>query len=71
MDAGASWWPLQCRELDAPSCPFLNQLELGLWILRTDGDWTHVLAADSALCARVSGSCAKCRHDAPDLRASM
>ena len=53
MDAGAGWWPLQMsRELDDAILSLrLNQLELGLWILRTDGDWTHVLAADSALCA--------------------
>src|ERR1700733_5566065 len=44
----ASWWPLQMRrELDdAIRSLRTNELELGLWILKTSGDPDHVLAMD-------------------------
>ena len=47
----AAWWPLQmARELDDAILSLrINQLELGLWIVKTAGDWKNVLAADSAL----------------------
>jgi benzoyl-CoA-dihydrodiol lyase len=46
--AGASWWPLQmARELDDAILSLrTNELELGLWILRTTGDLEKVLAID-------------------------
>jgi benzoyl-CoA-dihydrodiol lyase len=49
--AGAAWWPLQmARELDDAILSLrMNQLELGLWILKTEGDCQHVLGVDSAL----------------------
>jgi benzoyl-CoA-dihydrodiol lyase len=51
LDAGAAWWPLQmARELDDAILSLrINQLDLGLWIFRTEGDWKNVLAVDSAL----------------------
>ena len=53
MAAGAGWWPLQMsRELDDAILSLrVNQLELGLWIMRTEGDWKNVLAADATLLA--------------------
>jgi benzoyl-CoA-dihydrodiol lyase len=49
--AGARWWPLQMsRELDDAILSLrINQLELGLWIFRTAGEWKNVLDVDSAL----------------------
>jgi benzoyl-CoA-dihydrodiol lyase len=49
--AGASWWPLaMARELDdAILLLRTNELALGTWILKTEGDAAHVLAADAAL----------------------
>ncbi|HKT93928.1 MAG TPA: 2,3-epoxybenzoyl-CoA dihydrolase [Paraburkholderia sp.] len=51
--AGASWWPLQfARELDdAILCMRTNELDIGTWILKTEGDAGTVLAADVALLA--------------------
>jgi benzoyl-CoA-dihydrodiol lyase len=48
---GAAWWPLQMsRELDDAILSLrINQLELGLWIVKTEGDWKRVLELDSAL----------------------
>src|SRR5205085_4734349 len=48
---GAEWWPLQmARELDDAILSLrINQLDLGLWILRTEGDWKNVVAIDSVL----------------------
>jgi benzoyl-CoA-dihydrodiol lyase len=53
LAAGAEWWPLQMsRELDDAILSLrINQLELGLWILKTAGDWENVLSFDSALFA--------------------
>ena len=49
--AGASWWPLQmARELDdAILCMRTNELDVGLWQLRTEGDAAAVLACDDVL----------------------
>jgi benzoyl-CoA-dihydrodiol lyase len=49
--AGADWWPLQvARELDDAILSLrTNELELGLWVLRTQGDADVVLAIDSIL----------------------
>jgi benzoyl-CoA-dihydrodiol lyase len=51
MQAGSAWWPLQMsRELDDAILSLrINQLELGLWIFKTDGDWKNVLGLDSVL----------------------
>ena len=53
LAAGVEWWPLQmARELDDAILSLrINQLELGLWIFRTDGDRKTVLAVDSVLFA--------------------
>ena len=53
LAAGAEWWPLQMsRELDDAILSLrINQLELGLWVLRTEGDWKKVRDVDSALSA--------------------
>ncbi|WP_321962391.1 2,3-epoxybenzoyl-CoA dihydrolase [Paraburkholderia sp. J7] len=53
VSAGASWWPLQfARELDdAILCMRTNELDIGTWILKTEGDARTVLAADAALLA--------------------
>ena len=49
--AGAAWWPLQmARELDDAILSMrTNELEIGTWILKTEGDAEAVLAADAAL----------------------
>jgi benzoyl-CoA-dihydrodiol lyase len=49
--AGAEWWPLRMsRELDDAILSLrANQLDLGLWILKTEGDGKNVLAIDSTL----------------------
>ncbi len=48
---GAQWWPLQvARELDdAILLLRTNNLEIGVWILKTQGNADLVLAADAAL----------------------
>src|SRR5690242_8545109 len=48
VSAGAGWWPLQmARELeDAILSLRTNELELGLWILKTSGNAEAVLATD-------------------------
>jgi benzoyl-CoA-dihydrodiol lyase len=53
LDAGAEWWPLRMsRELDDAILSLrMNQLDVGLWVLRTEGDWRNVLAADAVLFA--------------------
>jgi len=53
LAAGAKWWPLQMsRELDDAILSLrINQLELGLWILKTKGDCKNALKVDSALFA--------------------
>src|SRR5277367_110475 len=51
LAAGASWWPLQmARELDDAILTLrTNELDLGLWILKTTGNPEAVLAADEFL----------------------
>jgi benzoyl-CoA-dihydrodiol lyase len=53
---GASWWPLaMARELDdAILLLRTNELDIGTWVLKTEGDASHVLAADAALCRHQS-----------------
>jgi benzoyl-CoA-dihydrodiol lyase len=48
---GDAWWPLaMARELDDAILMLrTNEPELGLWLLRTEGDVAAVLAADRAL----------------------
>ncbi|MBP0594224.1 benzoyl-CoA-dihydrodiol lyase [Paraburkholderia sp. LEh10] len=48
---GANWWPLQfARELDDAILSMrTNELDIGTWILKTQGDARAVLAADAAL----------------------
>ncbi len=51
LAAGAAWWPLQmARELD-DAILYLrtNELDIGTWIFKTEGDAQAVLAADAAL----------------------
>ncbi|WP_028311773.1 2,3-epoxybenzoyl-CoA dihydrolase [Derxia gummosa] len=49
--AGARWWPLQfARELDDAILSMrTNELDIGTWILKTEGDAAAVLAADATL----------------------
>jgi benzoyl-CoA-dihydrodiol lyase len=51
LEAGAAWWPLQMsRELDDAILSLrINQLDLGLWIFRTEGDWKSVIDIDAVL----------------------
>ena len=53
LAAGASWWPLQmARELDDAILSLrTNDLDLGLWILKTAGNPEAVLAIDEFLAA--------------------
>ena len=48
---GAQWWPLRmARELDDAILMLrTNDLELGLWIIRTRGSKDHVLSGDRVL----------------------
>jgi benzoyl-CoA-dihydrodiol lyase len=48
---GAQWWPLQmARELDDALLMLrTNELEIGTWLLKTQGNAECVLAADAAL----------------------
>jgi benzoyl-CoA-dihydrodiol lyase len=47
----AQWWPLaMARELDDAILSMrTNELDIGTWVLRTEGDAARVLAADAAL----------------------
>jgi benzoyl-CoA-dihydrodiol lyase len=49
--AGAAWWPLaMARELgDAILSMRTNELDIGTWLLKTEGDAAAVLACDAAL----------------------
>lgn len=49
--AGANWWPLRmARELDDAILTMrTNELDIGTWIIKTEGDADAVLAADAAL----------------------
>ncbi|TAL63853.1 MAG: benzoyl-CoA-dihydrodiol lyase, partial [Burkholderiaceae bacterium] len=50
---GAAWWPLQmARELDDAILHMrTNELDIGSWILKTEGDTNAVLASDATLLA--------------------
>ena len=52
---GAAWWPLaMARELDDAILMLrTNEPDLGTWLLKTEGDAAHVLAADAALAAHA------------------
>ena len=60
---GADWWPLQmARELDDAILMLrTNQLDIGTWLLKTEGDADAVLAdATRPWRAQVeTGSCAR------------
>ena len=49
--AAASWWPLaMARQLDdAILCLRTNELDIGTWLLKTEGDAAAVLAVDASL----------------------
>ena len=49
--AGAAWWPLaMARELDDAILSMrTNELDIGTWVLRTEGDAGAVLAVDATL----------------------
>ncbi|HLU19671.1 MAG TPA: 2,3-epoxybenzoyl-CoA dihydrolase [Pusillimonas sp.] len=49
--AGATWWPLQmARELDDAILQLrTNELDIGTWVFRTQGDIAKVLEADATL----------------------
>jgi benzoyl-CoA-dihydrodiol lyase len=51
VSAGMAWWPLQMgRELDDAILHLRsNELDIGTWLLRTEGDAAAVLACDAAL----------------------
>ncbi len=51
LAAGAAWWPLaMARELDDAILSLrTNEPEIGIWLLRTQGETAAVLAADQAL----------------------
>ena len=51
--AGAGWWPLALgRELDDAILSMrTHELEIGTWLLKTEGDAAGVLAADASLLA--------------------
>jgi benzoyl-CoA-dihydrodiol lyase len=49
--AGSAWWPLQmARELDdAILCLRTNELDIGTWLLKTEGDPQSVLTLDATI----------------------
>jgi len=51
--AGAAWWPLAvCRELDDAILNLrTNELDIGTWLLKTEGDAAAVLASDAVMFA--------------------
>ncbi len=53
LSAGANWWPLQmARELDDALLTLrTNELDLGLWIIKTTGNPEPVLAIDEFICS--------------------
>jgi benzoyl-CoA-dihydrodiol lyase len=53
LAAGANWWPLQmARELDDAILTLRSsELDLGLWLLKTSGNFDFVLATDDFLLA--------------------
>jgi benzoyl-CoA-dihydrodiol lyase len=56
LAAGARWWPLQmARELDDAILALrANELDIGVWLLRTQGDAARVLEADAVLARHAS-----------------
>ncbi|MWL87071.1 2,3-epoxybenzoyl-CoA dihydrolase [Cupriavidus sp. SW-Y-13] len=56
LAAGAQWWPLKmARELDDAILTLrTNHLDIGMWILKTEGDAAQVLAADALMDANAS-----------------
>ncbi len=52
---GCAWWPLQmARELDDAILSMrTNELDIGTWLLKTEGDAATVLAADATLLAHA------------------
>ena len=56
LAAGARWWPLQmARELDDAILALrANELDIGVWLLRTDGDSDRVLDVDATLARHAS-----------------
>ena len=53
--AGAAWWPLaMARQLDDAILNLrTNELDIGTWVLKTEGDAAAVLATDTTLIAYV------------------
>ena len=51
--AGAAWWPLaMCRQLDDAILNLrTNELDIGTWLLKTEGDANAVLDSDATLLA--------------------
>ena len=61
--AGAAWWPLRWRASSTTrSCTLrTNELDIGTWLLKTEGDADAVLAMrrDAAGAQATTGSCAR------------
>lgn len=53
VEAGVNWWPLQmARELDDAILQMrTNELDIGTWLVKTEGDAAAVLACDAVLMA--------------------
>ena len=53
LEAGVDWWPLQMgRELeDAILQMRTNELDIGMWLIKTQGDAAAVLASDAVMLA--------------------
>ncbi|HMS27596.1 MAG TPA: 2,3-epoxybenzoyl-CoA dihydrolase [Burkholderiaceae bacterium] len=53
LQAGVSWWPLQvARELDDAILQLrTNELDIGIWLIKTEGDAAAVLASDAVMMA--------------------
>jgi benzoyl-CoA-dihydrodiol lyase len=53
--AAAGWWPLEmARELDDAILSMrTNELDIGIWLLKTEGDAAAVLATDAVLLAHA------------------
>jgi hypothetical protein len=63
---GAGWWPLEmARELDDAILSMrTNELDIGIWLLKTEGDAAAVLATDAVLLAHA-GPLVRARDDRP------
>ncbi len=72
--AGAAWWPLaMARQLDDAILNLrTNELDIGTWLLKTEGDAASVLAADALLLAHRNHWFVRedHRHAAPDAGAA-